>query len=52
MGIISETAAQLQAGDPAVRLLEILGRVKTDLQMDPLEQAKTAIKNEADLLLA
>ncbi|MBK7223774.1 MAG: hypothetical protein IPH94_21510 [Saprospiraceae bacterium] len=52
MGIISETAAQLQPGDPAVRLLEMLGRVKTDLQLDPLEQAKTAIKNEADLLLS
>ncbi len=52
MGIISETEAHLQPGDPAVKLLQLLGRVKVDLNMDPLEQAKTAIKNEADLLLS
>ena len=40
------------ASDPAVRLLQLLGMVKVDLSMDPLEQAKTAIKEEADLLLA
>lgn len=52
MGIISEMGSKLQPDEPAVKLLELLGRVKTDLNMDPLEQAKTAIKNEADLLLA
>ena len=52
MGIITETGAHLQPGDPAVQLLQLLGRVKVDLSLDPLEQAKSAIKNEADLLLS
>ena len=52
MSIINETGNHLQPGDGAVRLLQLLGMVKVDLSMDPLEQAKTAIKNEADLLLA
>lgn len=52
MAIINETGSSVKPEDDAVRLLELLGRVKTDLNLDPLEQARAAIKNEADLILS
>jgi hypothetical protein len=51
IGIISEAKDRLTAGAPASKLLEECGEILSGLKVDPLEQAKSAIKEEVSVIL-
>jgi hypothetical protein len=49
--IVSQCGDQLFPSDPPGKYLAMLDQVKKELKLDPLGQARLAIKNEIDLLI-
>ncbi|MBK8701016.1 MAG: hypothetical protein IPN29_16360 [Saprospiraceae bacterium] len=51
LDIISQTGDKLYPSDPPGRLIELIQRVFREINIQPLDQAKSAIKSEIDLIL-
>ncbi len=49
--IVSQCGDQLYPSDPPSKFLNMLHKVKKELNLDPLAHARLAIKNEIDLLI-